>query len=330
MNFKLQRLFTATLMAFCLGSLAQDSLQDAVSGGDAQALVRALNQQDPDYRISPELLQQMCDQPEMLAAALAWVYGERPADAATPTKVGGGPIRETTPRPTPPAAGRSLQGDRIMVALDSLHRAEQKHGPEGTDARFDAQNRLLQTIFDPENRMDSAAYTKHYGKEKLPDWVAGIMDVAAKTQILPVLRFDIDKKLSFTLTARDLGVKVHVALYMVHNMPEEVEHFDLRQELMAYDSTYKLTYMPENDDFELTMIGKPGRNMLRLYKEIGNDMVALYPGKWAFRLRFTTGRNQLRSDQIHYFEVQAGKEYDLQLGRGEQTGSVDMNVVERQ
>ena len=338
------------LMIGCLLGFAQDSLEEAIAGADPNALITALNEKGDHYQVTPEQLQQMCDKPDMLAAAVAWIYGHRtltqPLTPVGKPKPETSPIVETRSEPVVAAKpartnvsseparapGRSLQGDRIMVALDSLYRAELQEGNSKLESRYEALGRLLETIFDHENLMSSDQYIKNYGNERLPEWVAALMDKAHANgpKALPQLHFDIDKKLTFNLTARDLGVKVYVSLFMLHNTPDDVEHFELRKELITPHEKYALTYNAEKDDFELTMIGKPGRNMLRLNKEIGNDVAGLYPGKWGFRLRFTTGRNQLRSDQVHYFEVEAGKAYNLELKRGEQTGTVAMKVTPRQ
>lgn len=329
MKIALRTILIPALFLFNFGLSAQDSVEKALENGDPEALIKVLIDQGPDFRLQPQMIQKICDQPEMIQAILDWVYqDEKPAALASAPTV----TAVSNPEPERSVLERSLPGDRIMVALDNMRRAGEKEETPFPVSRFMAQTELLHTLFDPENAIGSEFYIKNYGRQNLPQWVADLLDVAvqAKSEGLPTLYFEADKNVSFSLTARDLGVKVSIALFMLHQNPDQDPGFKLNSALIGTHKDFPLVYDSEKKDFTLTSIGQPGHNMIRLGKELNGQSVSLYPGIWGFRLRYATGRDQIRFDQTHYFEVKAGSAYNLLLTRGKGSATVEMTVVPRQ
>ncbi len=334
MNIRARTTIMLAIAAISLPGLSQD--WDAlIQDNDVHAFKAALKKQDSRFKIDASFMARICDRPEMVQAVLDHLYGQ--SDHQTAASVAPSPNAPGKPAPPPAHAGNDgnrshvpFSGGNDNNAVQRLYKKladlEGQNDPAGVKKRLEARSILTGFIMDKASQFTAQV-------PGLPEWVSEMIQSAdkARRKGYPQITLTADKRVSFTASDQEKGVKAYMSLYMVKQSPDGETPFELRDELLTSLDSWPLAYDQETDDFELAVLGKHYSTIVN-FRKIFNDVepITLYPGQWALRIKHTNGYNQLRSDQTAYFTVEPGKNYELELSWEKKKGSRMLQIEPRE
>jgi len=294
--------------------------------GDVKALKAALKERGPGIKVDAALIGKFCDKPEMVQALLDFVYGEADAVASVAER----PPSGDQATPANLTVGQ-MAGNNDDNAVQRLYKKLADLENSGDDPlirkrRIEAQNILTGFVMDPSSRFSQKV-------SGLPPWVSEMIGRAEQGRKLgyPKISFNADRKVTFTASDQEKGVKAYMSIFMVRKLPDDKEVYQLSNELLSSVEAHPLTYNADEDDFQLAPFGKHYSSVVS-FKNIFKDMepLTLYPGQWAIRVKHTTGYNKLRSDKTFYFFVEAGKNYVLDVTWERKNGSKMLHFEPRE
>ena len=282
-----------------------------IKKGDPNQLVAAIREKGPDYRVDSELFQRLCNHPALIQAVLDYLQdgyeqelqGISEADPSQTVTIRP-PSRAVAEKPLP---DKDLVSRKVRELLDELLVSQKLQGSAGSLKNMQTREFLTRIIMDLGQEADLSGYPQ------APSWVREMSERAgkAKSKGFSKLKFSVDK-VSFSGLERENGVRVYIGLFMVSHRPQDTGFFNLEDAFLLSHEAFPVKYIAEDGSFQLSPIGKPSRTVLRLGKILNRmKSLDLFPGIWGFRVRHTTGNGDLRSEQTHYFQVDAGHEYQL-------------------
>ncbi len=332
---------------FSWAQIPQDQWRALVEGGDPAALVDVIEAQGPDFRLDAAMLQTLCDRPALLQAALDYLYdGRAPAredriagDSSQPSVAPPAVVTQSPP-PMAPTAAVDVEATlaQKIVELVNTHRTAGTLGnpAEAEVRRIEAREFLTQLLSQPRNIVTLASVRARAGSDDfLPDWARAMIEraAAARDAGFPTLKFSVSQNLTFFQPSREDGVRGSFGLFLVKRAPDsKSDDYDLSEELLGGHEAFPVEYDAEADDIQLTRLEHSSRNLLNLKKILnGTPALDLLPGVWCARFRHATGRGRQLSDRSFFFEVEAGKAYEMDIALERQkNGLKDMAFTIRE
>jgi len=290
-----------------------------------QALIAMVREQCVGFRFDEAAAARLAEKPAVLVAVLNCLYDRAPvaaSAAAAPDASGGeaAPAASTPPR----QAYASLTSEQIYARktaelLNSLTVAARMDDPyQRVKTLAETRTFFVNMLSSRDYRLTPEAYrASPDGGAPLPDWAASLMVEAetAKREGFPRLSFDADRRVELAATPVERGLSFFVGLYMVRELPERGEPYELEDQFLYTHEAFPLTYDAATREFHLAEMPTKIRQSRVQYADFLNDRepLTLFPGHWVFRASVYNKAGRIRADDYHGFTVAPGKTYRLRL-----------------